>query len=403
MKQPLLTLIALASLCNFLTAQSTGDYRSVGSGPWESAATWESYDGIAWTSATVAPNGTNSNVITILNGDNIDNDSQNIQGDQIVVEDGGILFVAVGDLTILNGTGDDLVLNGDLNMGGGTLIVDGNLIVSATGHIECGSSDIFRGVGTIEIAPGGSINIFSTGADFVLGEGLSLNNNGQMNWSGAGDFIIQDANTAINNFANMDLSGDGNLDMTGTNNAVNNNSNLFFNYLVNFISSGGTNAALNNNVGGTILLANAITIGISSDVVFNNHGSVQIESVSTLDVANSNGVHDGTYDVDGTLSGAADVSFTGPTFSVSGTVSLTNLQFNGSTNQTLTGGGTIQNMQMYNSAGLTLGSDITVEGNMIFNAGIIDANGFTFICGAASSLAINSSSWVYGKLRHTFT
>jgi type IV secretory pathway VirB3-like protein len=36
-------------------AQSTGDYQSAASGTWNTATTWQIYNGSAWVAATVAP------------------------------------------------------------------------------------------------------------------------------------------------------------------------------------------------------------------------------------------------------------------------------------------------------------------------------------------------------------
>ena len=47
-------------------AQTAGDYRSKNAaGNWEQPTSWEVYDGSSWINASVAPDNTNANTITI--------------------------------------------------------------------------------------------------------------------------------------------------------------------------------------------------------------------------------------------------------------------------------------------------------------------------------------------------
>jgi hypothetical protein len=55
MKENMLTLIASFVINLTPFAQSAGDYRSVGNGNWNDAATWEIFDGISWVSTTTYP------------------------------------------------------------------------------------------------------------------------------------------------------------------------------------------------------------------------------------------------------------------------------------------------------------------------------------------------------------
>ncbi|MBK7854985.1 MAG: hypothetical protein IPJ79_08845 [Bacteroidetes bacterium] len=144
-------------------------------------------------------------------------------------------------------------------------------------------------------------------------------------------------------------------------------------------------------------------VSFDNGIQFSNYGAVNVDFYE-LGINNSSGIHSGTYNIDGgELSGTAQLSFTGPTFNVTGNVTLTSLKFEGSTNQTLTGGGTIQNMHMQNASGITLGSDITVTNNITFSNGVIDAGTYTLICGPSISIANGPSSWVNGKMQHTYT
>ena len=55
MKKFILILIASIGICFYLSAQSSGDYRSVSSGNWNEPAAWELFDGANWVSATTYP------------------------------------------------------------------------------------------------------------------------------------------------------------------------------------------------------------------------------------------------------------------------------------------------------------------------------------------------------------
>ena len=50
-------------------AQATGDYRSIVSGNWSAAATWQRFNGTAWVAAPSAPTGTG--VITVQSADSV--------------------------------------------------------------------------------------------------------------------------------------------------------------------------------------------------------------------------------------------------------------------------------------------------------------------------------------------
>src|SRR5688572_24243773 len=55
MKKLILILIAAIGINFYLSAQSAGDYRSIGSGNWNDATKWETYNGSSWVSTTTYP------------------------------------------------------------------------------------------------------------------------------------------------------------------------------------------------------------------------------------------------------------------------------------------------------------------------------------------------------------
>lgn len=92
--------------------QSTWFFRSVQSGDWAQTSTWESSaDGATcWGPANTTPSST-ANVINIKSP-HIVRISVSVSADQILIDAGGTLNYAVNLLTLANGTGADLTING---------------------------------------------------------------------------------------------------------------------------------------------------------------------------------------------------------------------------------------------------------------------------------------------------
>jgi len=369
------------------------EYRTVTSGSWLAPSTWQisSDAGDTWRPAIAVPDGNNSNSILVRTGHTLNNPEGDVQGDQIVVEEGAMLDFDGATFTILDGAGDDLVLNGTLDAVNGNVTINGKMVVSSTGPITTAAEN-FNGSGQLEIQAGGSMSIPLSGDYFGIGGGLTINNYGNLTWSGSGDFYFNDPNSTINNFNVMTLDGAGNIDITGTSNAINNHGNLYFNFLTNIISTDGTLASISNNAG-AIIFDNNSAVTISNLVMFSNNASVTIFGGSTLTVNNSDGAHGGTYNVIGTLAGTAAFNFTGPTFRVGigGLVSLNNLVFSGNANQNLEGDGSIVNLKMDNAAGITATEFPTVTGTLdLLDGKITPLNKFNL----GDAVVVNNARWV---------
>ncbi len=98
-------------------AAASGDYRSKATGAWSSTSTWERFNGTSWIAATVAPTSTDG-VIEILSGHTV-SITANVTVDQVVVDAGGSLTVNSGKtLTLANGTGTDMDINGTVTANG---------------------------------------------------------------------------------------------------------------------------------------------------------------------------------------------------------------------------------------------------------------------------------------------
>ncbi len=135
-------------------AVAAGDYRSKATGNWNSTATWETYNGSAWVNASATPtNG--GGAITILNGHTI-SVTANVSVDQLIVDVGGVLTINSGKtFTISNGTGDDLTVNGTLNISG-SCTNSGNSVTKVGGQVNLlsGGANTFGGGATITLNSG---------------------------------------------------------------------------------------------------------------------------------------------------------------------------------------------------------------------------------------------------------
>jgi len=114
---------------------NTAAYRSFGTGNWSDATKWEvSCDGMNWTAANVAP-GSGDGAISIRNGHNI-TVAASTTLDELTIDAGATLTVnASQTLTIANGTGDDLTVNG-------SLVVNGS--ITNSGAIKLNSGGLYN-------------------------------------------------------------------------------------------------------------------------------------------------------------------------------------------------------------------------------------------------------------------
>lgn len=110
MKHAILTLAILTLVFSKNFSQAVGDYRSIASGTWAVAATWQTWNGTAWVAAGAAPTSANG-VITIQSPHTV-NIGAAVTVDQVIINTGGTVRWTTGVLTIANGAGTDLIVNG---------------------------------------------------------------------------------------------------------------------------------------------------------------------------------------------------------------------------------------------------------------------------------------------------
>lgn len=283
-----------------LTAQTVGDYRTTSPAPnpgnWGAISSWEEYDGVDWIPASSSPTSA-SGVITIRSGATILLDIA-VTADQIVIDAGGTLSVNQGtfNLTLNNGTGDDLVVNGTLNLGNARVISGaGNIVINGVLNWTSGT------MGSVTTTTSGStVNLSGN-----VGKTMSANftNGGTFNWAtgaSAGGITLNNTTFTNNGTINEQFQSDrGFVNGAGTNSFVNNGLFLktttfqFFNNTLPTTNSGtGTLQGLGtfNFNFGTITNAGSITPGTSPGLLNINAGSVSGQSTTlNIEVVNGSG------------------------------------------------------------------------------------------------------------------
>lgn len=127
-------------------------FRSIATGNWTSAASWEtSPNGTDWSAAASAPTEADA-TITIRNGHTI-TVSSSVTLDQVVIEAGGTLLHTAGTLTVANGVGDDVeISNGGVFEWGSSenppIVNESAIILVKTGGMLRVSNSGMTGVGT---------------------------------------------------------------------------------------------------------------------------------------------------------------------------------------------------------------------------------------------------------------
>jgi Secretion system C-terminal sorting domain len=137
------------------SGQVNNDYRSTATGAWATVGTWERFNGATWIAATVAPTSAAANVITIRSPHTV-TIGATASIDQVVVDAGSILSWTLGTLTIANGVGVDLSVNGEFRD--------------------------FRGATSITIVAGSTWTLNSTGT--LRRNGAGSSNNWQNSYDG---------------------------------------------------------------------------------------------------------------------------------------------------------------------------------------------------------------------------
>ncbi len=161
------------------TSSASDYFRSRQSGTWNTPNTWESSsDNGTWINATLVPT-TAANVVSIRSGHTVLVNS-NISTDQLEIKSGGILNYTAGTITLANGAGDDLSVEGVFNHNGGAILaLEAGATVRAKTGGEIRVSKEATGISQAYAGNTASAFTYETGAVFHWNVSLAFTTEGQ--------------------------------------------------------------------------------------------------------------------------------------------------------------------------------------------------------------------------------
>lgn len=423
---------ATSNLFDIQTASSASDYfRSVGSGNWGTATTWESSaDNTTWIPATLAPTSA-ANTITIRNGHTV-TVAAAVSADQVTVEAGGIVNLN-GDFTLANAPDAyDLLVNGTVINTNGSHTITGAIQFNAASlyqHNRNGGSlpmatwdvastaEITGIVGSTSLSGGvnqtfgnfiwNSVNQTSTlnlvgvlsavTGDFRVqnsGSGqLRLTGSADLNLNVGGNFIIEDDIDIDNNatgVCNISIGGNyvqtggtiqsstdiATITMTGSGKTFTQSGGTLTGANINWVVNSGADLTLLNNL--TIAASRSLTV---AGTVMTNSGTANINGTFQL---NDGGWGGGTT---GFVYGASATLV----FNTTGNYGVNNDAYWPATNGPV-------NVTVQNTGGITMNVARTVTGLCQTSAGIANANNLTF----DGTFQLNAGGYVSGAGRPVY-
>lgn len=422
-----------------LSAQSSGDYRSKASGNWNETSSWETYNGSSWVDASSSPTSSDG-AITILNGHTI-TITVTLSIDQFTIDNGGTIIINSNiTVTVSDGIGSDLTINGTLtnngtiSRGGSASFTIGNggkyihattssANANAWSSINTNSDFEYQNTSSFSLSISYGNLIFNTGGNVTIGAAsnvsvsgnltvksgcnLRLVNTGSTNstMTVIGDFLINGTFTG-----NVGGSGIATLNIGGSISSGSFSAGSGSGgFLLNF--TGGSSSAIfspnstfttNGNitiaVGKSVSLGQALTISLNNSITISGAldcstyeisgaGVVTIASGATLKSGHSNGIN-GNITTSGTnsFSTSANYRFTGSSSQVTGASLPT----------------TVNNLTINNSSGVTLTSSTTVNGTLTLTSGNITTGSNTLTIGSSGSVS-RSSGHVIGSLKKSLS
>ena len=426
----LLVAICFILVSGFAKGQTLNDYRTTGNVTFASNSNWQRYNGAAWVPAGSAPTSA-ENIITVRNGHTA-TVTASISLDQLVVDPGGTLTVNGGrTLTILNGPGTDLIVNG-------TVINYGT--VSPTGTIVFNAGAVYN-----HSLNGGSIPAanWDPASDCII---TGLTNNPTITGFDQvfGNFTWNCPGQTINFYMASDITIAGDFTVSGTgafdpNNRALRMSNTATGYTMtvngNIVIENNSTFKMNNgsgscfvNVGGDVTLnsGNLTIVTGPANSIMSVAGNVSIlggtlgmhedgsPTVATLDLK-GNFTLSGTGTITETSTGSglivfsntsANQTFTRPGGTISNTINFTvnpnvTLAFgasdyvNGGGTFTLSAGATFQtaNPSGINGSIQTSSRSLSTSANYTFNGSTAQNTG-TYLPASVNNLSINNPAGV---------
>jgi uncharacterized protein YdbL (DUF1318 family) len=410
------------------------NYRSaVSSGNWNDASSWERTldGGVSWVAATASPTSSDG-TITILNGHTI-TITAGVTVDQLTVNSGGtIIHSASGDVTLNNGSGTDLIIDGTWKRTTNSYTISINsgasISVSNTGVYEHGIS---LSGGTIPAATwsANSILRIKTTSSMSSYPDLSTQNYGKIEIdcsnqsftavnliltqvqtefkvisTGSGSIELQNSSIQGNylqtggtvflgyDIGNYTTQIDGNFELQGGNFYMNAISSSYYAQLIvngSFNQSGGTFDFIPISAGAAYLdLKSDLTLTggtFTTTYTFANNGIYFVGSSATQTVtignlsSYSSNLNSRFYYK--TTSGPASLNeiYNSSTLGNQNTVNGSTSTGRSGYSSWPTSGSLINNVTINNSSGVTLSSNKTINGTLTLTNGTlaVGANSFT--------------------------
>jgi hypothetical protein len=371
-------------------SQTVGDYRSLSSGDWGTAATWQRYDGTSWVEPTGAPGATNN--VEIQSGHIVTIPSSGKNCYNLTIDTGAKLWVGNtsvyamrinGPTAIINGTlggfstGDGIIL--EIYYTAGTCTITGSGVceplrirggngktpISLTidmdvslGYQGVALSPLYTsaGIGTLTINPGKTVtlangsSVATTGSVVNDGSTCTFNIDGNIYAPGSTSYFNLRSSTICTAIINGSVNFGGTLNIPGsappagsTNITINGNLTLgAYAYFTNITVA----------TGGTLDLSNA-----TGDVL--GTGTFTLSSGGTLMIGNPSGIS--AFDAIGNIQSTTRIYSKGANYTYAGTGYFA-----------YTGDGlpdTVNNLLIKNFNIVTLTKKVTVAGTCSINYG----------------------------------
>lgn len=359
-------------------SSATDHFRSKATGNWNAVGTWESSaDGMTWINATLTPTST-ANTITVLSPNTVTIPAD-VTIDQVTIESGAMVDVTGGTLTIADGTGDDMVVNGIIkNSTNNAFTLNSGAVIKVTSggkyqHNPSMGAGSFTSMtwetgSTCEILkatakPGGTLN--QTYYNFIWDS--STHGTATIN-------LTSDLKT-INGDFTVKNTGTGKLRIASSANTLNVKGNM--------TQETGTYLDLGNGSGSS-------TINID--------GNLTLNGTATLDLMNGAAV--GTINLKGNL-----VAASGSTITESGSSTAHLFAFIGTSAQTASFGNLPQrvNFEINCSPGVELQSNITLNSsaNLKLTAGWLTLGNYDLDMSSSGTSITGGSTTSYIKTNGT--
>jgi Secretion system C-terminal sorting domain len=368
------------------SAQTAGDYQTDGAVDFLSATNWLRYNGAMFVAAPSAPV-VSDGVITILSGHTA-TVSASITLDQLSVETGGTLVVNGGvELTVADGTGTDLYVNGTLDVQGtnGAINCPGQFELAVGAKLITANENGVTGGAVIDIAGTGTLT-WANNTDYVLNGTVPqtanlptvaiIRNIEINNTSGVAEgqsLVFSLSGTLTLTAGTFDITGAGlEATFTSTMPIANTGTGTIITDASNVITFGGISGyTIPNKFASAI---GTINITNTSTVTFNQSFTILNALNLTAGVLNISGQ---TLTFDGTT--PATLNRTAGTLTTSNTSNIViNENVAGFTfpNDAFTTAPTLGNLTINRSGGVMWGNQaLTVNGTLVLTAGLFNMNG----------------------------